>query len=299
MSQHSSLHILHAVDARGAAPLSSPREGPGGYWRACWGGSCLRYHCQGGGERFCSERTGFLVRWERRESATWCPTFSLEPQSIWYLGETTIFRKKLKKYFWNVVRSSIIISKSLLFLFYSQPDELHPTAGVGRSVPLPGRDGGVREPALREDHPPLHGADCLPSQPLHQESATTEDSPVHCVSGQNIGRNREMLIKILSLLGCATPLALFPRVLAVALHQDDLPSSPLCILTDQDLSPTTAHWEEVPAGPWRDTSLTGAASQEGADHWSKCIPSSHPCTVLHWRGTDNQQRWRDRRIYFT
>ena len=76
------------------------------------------------------------------------------------------------------------------------------------------------------------------------------------------------------LVGCSTSLALFPGVLALALHQDDLPSPSLCILTHQDISLAAAHWEEVPPGPGRNTSLTGAASQEGADYRSKCILST-------------------------
>ncbi len=46
--------------------------------------------------------------------------------------------------------------------------ELHPGAGAGRAVPLPGGDGCVEQPAVREDYPPLHGADSIPTQPLHQ-----------------------------------------------------------------------------------------------------------------------------------
>ena len=58
---------------------------------------------------------------------------------------------------------------------------LHPDAGVGRPVPLPGGDGCVRQPAVREDHSHVHGADRLPAQPLHQEGPAEEDTPVHCL----------------------------------------------------------------------------------------------------------------------
>ena len=50
-----------------------------------------------------------------------------------------------------------------------QPSQLHPHPGVGRVVPLPGRDCRVGQPVVREDHPALHGADRLPAQSLHQE----------------------------------------------------------------------------------------------------------------------------------
>jgi hypothetical protein len=49
-----------------------------------------------------------------------------------------------------------------------QAAELHSRAGTGRAVLVPGCDGCVQQPALRENHPPLHGAVSLPAKPLHQ-----------------------------------------------------------------------------------------------------------------------------------
>ena len=62
-----------------------------------------------------------------------------------------------------------------------QPNEHHSPAGVGRVVPLPGCDGRVRQPALREDHAALHGADCLPSQPVPGALAQAEYEVVLCL----------------------------------------------------------------------------------------------------------------------
>ena len=76
---------------------------------------------------------------------------------------------------------TIIFIQSVYLSKYFQSPELHPDPGVGRPVPLPGGDGCVRQPAVREDHSHVHGADRLPAQPLHQEGPAEEDTPVHCL----------------------------------------------------------------------------------------------------------------------
>ena len=59
--------------------------------------------------------------------------------------------------------------------------------------------------------------------------------------------------------------SLFPGLLALALHQDDLPPPPVRLPAHQDVPDAAADRAEVLAGAGRDTPLTGAApSQEGA-----------------------------------
>ena len=82
-------------------------------------------------------------------------------------------------------------------------------------------------------YPPNHYIRRVPQRKIHQFTACQ-------VRTQNIGEPAADNDN-LSLSGCSTSPALFPRVLALALHQDDLPSPPLCILTHQDLSLAAAH----------------------------------------------------------
>ena len=53
--------------------------------------------------------------------------------------------------------------------------------------------------------------------------------------------------------------SLFPGLLAVALHQDDLPPPPVRLPAHQDVPDAAADRAEVPAGAGRDTPLIGAA----------------------------------------
>ena len=65
--------------------------------------------------------------------------------------------------------------------------------------------------------------------------------------------------------GGSADAALRAWLLAVALHQDDLPPPPVRLPAHQDVPDAAADRAEVLAGAGRDTPLTGAApSQEGA-----------------------------------
>ena len=55
-------------------------------------------------------------------------------------------------------------------------------------------------------------------------------------------------------------------LLALALHQDDLPRHALLLPAHPHASYSKVHREEVLAGSGRSTSLTGSCPQEGAKH---------------------------------
>ena len=80
-------------------------------------------------------------------------------------------------------------------------------------------------------YPPNHYIRRVPQRKIHQFTACQ----VRKVERQELSYND------VSLSGCSASPALFPGVLALALHQDDLPSPSLCILTHQDISLAAAH----------------------------------------------------------
>ena len=82
-------------------------------------------------------------------------------------------------------------------------------------------------------YPPNHYIRRVPQRKIHQFTA--------CQVSKVESPDLSCYVVTISLVGCSTSLALFPGVLALALHQDDLPSPSLCILTHQDISLAAAH----------------------------------------------------------